>query len=210
MNLAEAASCYTRANPKSIFETAHVLVAMFDALADVRFSAGFSSELAVSPETSAIAEIKLARLLRQRRDSDDSLRIFQEWTFNEGRAIREAVNDRHRNFEDVLALAESAQKFKEWLAKQSNDTDIKLEYLREVSRVEWADKLPPKTLRWLLFSGVAGALGFVTTPEVGVFVGAGLNAIDAFIVERLAKGWKPNQFVEGQLRKFVDHRASPM
>ena len=35
-------------------------------------------------------------------------------------------------------------------------------------------------------------------------VGSALSAADSFLVERILKGWKPNQFVEGSLHKFVE------
>jgi hypothetical protein len=208
LNIAEAGHCYKRLNPDSSFERATILVGIFEALADLRFSAGFCSELAVSVATSAIAEIKLAQLLRQRHSSHEQLRLFQEWTLKDGRAIRDAVNNGHRSFDDILRLVESAQKFKDWLAKQPDAVEVRQEYLREISRIDWADKLPAKTLRWLLFSAIGGALGFITTPAAGVFTGTGLNAIDEFIVDKLAKGWKPNQFVEGPLREFVDPQST--
>lgn len=199
IDLAEAKRLYVRQNPNSEFGVATVLVGMFDALADIRFAAGFSSELAVSSETSAIAELKLAQVLQPRSSSDEKLRLFQEWIFNDARAVSDAVNDRHRNFEDVLRLIESARRFKDWIAQQPDNADIAREYLQEVSRLEWADKLPPKILRWLLFSGIGGAAGFFTTPTAGAIAGAGLNAIDSFVLEQLVKGWKPNQFVEDKL-----------
>ncbi|MFH0980414.1 MAG: hypothetical protein V2A79_02615 [Planctomycetota bacterium] len=38
----------------------------------------------------------------------------------------------------------------------------------------------------------------------GLVVGATLGAVDAFLVEKVAGGWRPNQFVDGPLRGFVD------
>ncbi len=207
LDLAEAEHCYKQLNPDSIFGIATILIGIFEALADVRFSAGFSSELAVSSKTSAIAEIKLGRLLRRRHFNDERIKLFQEWTFTKGRAIRDAVNKGHRSFDDILKLVASAQRFKEWLSKQPDAGDVRQEYLREISRIDWADKLPAKSFRWLLFSTLGGALGFLTTPVTGVLTGAALNAVDAFIIDKLVKGWKPNQFVEGPLKAFVDTDA---
>ena len=204
LDLAAAEPYYKRVDPDSPFGVATILIAIFEALADLRFSAGFSSELAVSANTAAIAEIKLGRLLRLRQDNDDRVKLFQEWTFHEGRAIRDAVNKGHQNFEDVLKLVQSAQRFKDWLAKQPDDADVRQEYLREVSKVDWADALPAKTFRWLLFTALGSALGFYTTPIQGVLAGAALNAVDDFMIDKLVKGWKPDQFVEGPLKGFVD------
>lgn len=203
--LAEAGRQFNRLNPDSYLGIETILGTMFEALADLRFSANFCSELAVSARTSAIAEIKLAQLLRERRKSDEELKLFQEWTFKEGRAIRDAVNRGHRSFDDILRLVASATRFKQWLAKQPDTTDVRQEYLREISRVEWAEKLPAKSFRWLLFSALGVALG--SPPATAVITGAALNAIDALIADRLAKGWRPNQFVEGPLRAFVKRSA---
>lgn len=195
-------------NPDSSFGIPTILVGIFEALADIRFSAGFGSELALSSGTSAIAQIKLGRLLQQRRNSDERVKLFQEWTFKEGRAIGDAVNACHRNFDDVLRLVASAQRFKEGVAKQPDQADLRQEYVQEVSRLDWADKLPTKSFRWLLFSTLGGALAFITTPAAGALTGAALNAIDTFIVDKLVKGWKPNQFVEGPLKAFVEPQSA--
>ena len=32
----------------------------------------------------------------------------------------------------------------------------------------------------------------------------GIGAADSFLLERMAKGWRPNQFVEGSLIPFVE------
>jgi hypothetical protein len=38
---------------------------------------------------------------------------------------------------------------------------------------------------------------------LGIPAGLALGATDSFIVDRLLKGWRPNQFIEGPLRDFV-------
>lgn len=55
----------------------------------------------------------------------------------------------------------------------------------------------------MIFNAAAGALSLVTTPAVGVAASTALNILDSFLVDRLVKGWKPNQFVEGVLREFI-------
>jgi hypothetical protein len=43
----------------------------------------------------------------------------------------------------------------------------------------------------------------VTSPAAGAAVGVGLSAADTFLLDKLLKGWKPNQFVEGPLKEFI-------
>jgi len=194
---------YRRVVPDARFDKAAVLSGVFRALADLKTAAVFSEEMAVSPGALAIAELKLARLLSKRASSEKQMEIFQEWTCEHGRAIRESVRAKRHNFDDILRLAEQAARFKEWLAKHPDSSDLTKEYLQAVCGVGWADRLPPKVIRVLLFTAAGGALSLVTTPAGGVAASAALNVLDSFFVDRLVKGWKPNQFVDGALKDFV-------
>jgi hypothetical protein len=40
--------------------------------------------------------------------------------------------------------------------------------------------------------------------RVGTLAGLGLGAIDTFLVDRLLKGRRPDQFVEGSLTNFIE------
>jgi hypothetical protein len=72
--------------------------------------------------------------------------------------------------------------------------------------IRWADKLPPKTLRWLLFTGGGLALGAAfTNPLTGAIAGTALSLADSFLLDKLIKGWRPSQFIEGPLKDFVQH-----
>jgi hypothetical protein len=159
--------------------------------------------MAVSPSVLAIAKMKLTQLLSKRDESARKIEVFQEWTCENGRAIREAVNAKAKNFDDILRLAEEAGRFKEWLAEHGDSSDLNKEYVTAVCRASWADKLPPKLVRILLFNAAGGALGLATTPAGGLAASFALSALDSFFVDRLVKGWKPNQFVEGALKKFI-------
>jgi hypothetical protein len=52
-------------------------------------------------------------------------------------------------------------------------------------------------------AGLSALAGLAMTPGAGVATGIGLSAADYFLLDRLLKGWKPNQFVEGSLRPFL-------
>jgi len=128
---------------------------------------------------------------------------LQDDVFDDGRAIQAAIESNHKNFDDVLTVASKARKFKEWIASAPDDASLRKEYLRSVSRIDWMDSLPAKSLRWLIFTLGGNSLGLLP-PPVGLIASTALGASDTFLVDYLAKGWKPNQFVEGPLRKFVE------
>ena len=67
-------------------------------------------------------------------------------------SIRDAVNSGGRTFRDVIQLIEKGEKFKKWLRKHEAEQDLRGAYCREVTHVDWADKLPPKSARWLLIT----------------------------------------------------------
>jgi hypothetical protein len=149
------------------------------------------------------AGCKFKNLIARRTDRDAQVQAFEDLIFNESRCIREAINTGERNFDDVLRLVNAGMKFKEWLKKSPQDADLVKEYCREVTKVEWAERLPPKTARWAVFAAAGAAAGLLLTPVAGLAVGVGLSAGDSFLVDRLIKGWKPNQFVNGPLKGFV-------
>ncbi len=129
--------------------------------------------------------------------------MFQETVINDMPSIKEAVNSGERNFRDVVRLVQQSEKFKEWLRKQDGTDDLRKAYCQEIAHIDWVDKLPPKSLRWLIMTGAGLLLGAVAGPVTGVAAATALSAGDAFLLDKLLKGWKPNQFIEGPLRQFL-------
>jgi hypothetical protein len=63
------------------------------------------------------------------------------------------------------------------------------------------DKLPHKIIRWSLFTGAGVAIDLLGAGGIGTAGGVLMSAADSFLVDRIAKGWKPVQFVNGPLRR---------
>jgi hypothetical protein len=182
---------------------AYLLSTLHEATAELKIAASARSEMALSPVSARIADTRLSRALGARLQSEMALQIFQEFVFDDSRAIREAVNCRHRNMAEVAALVAEAQKFKGWIRDQPEDADMRRAYLAEVGKLGWCDKLPRRSARWAIFTAAGVALSSVMAPAAGAIAGAALSAIDYFLVDKLAQGWRPNQFVEGPLREFL-------
>lgn len=195
---------HRRVSPQhSTITPAYLLSALHQATAELKIAASVNSEMALSPLSALIADARINSALRSRLQSEQALGVFQEFVFDDARAVREAINGRHRNMAELAGLVAEAQKFKRWIKGQPEDQNLRKAYLAEIGRLGWCDKLPRKSARWAIFSAAGIALSSVATPAVGAIAGVALNAIDCFLIDRLAQGWKPNQFFEGPLREFL-------
>jgi len=178
-----------------------ILIDIFSTGTERRLAASLSAEMGVSPETSDIAQISFSQLLERRNASEAQRVAFQECVLNDGRAISAAVNANHRNFDDVLKVAPAARDLKQWTAGKSHDVGLLKEYVQAISKLDWIDKLPAKALRWFIFTGGGALLGCLP-PPIGNIASTAVSAAE-FLVDKPARGWKPNQFVEGPLKKFI-------
>jgi hypothetical protein len=108
--------------------------------------------------------------------------------------IREAINSQEKSFSEFLQVLDKAGKFKDWLVGQNPDAQLLESYYQSAVAGSWIEGLPAKTFRYVF----ASVLGFASIPA-----GLAAGAADEFLVDKLIKGWRPNQFVEGQLKKFL-------
>jgi hypothetical protein len=51
------------------------------------------------------------------------------------------------------------------------------------------------------------AVGFAALGPMGVVASTALSLFDAFLLEKLVEGWKPNRFVDRHLRDFLRKRG---
>jgi hypothetical protein len=175
---------------------AHVLGLIMSSREAVDGAAALESELACDPANARIIQRRVTGLIERRARSEGQKEHFVEWALNDGRAIRDAVNSGARSFEDVLKLLNRARDFRGWLHSKPADVDLVKEYFKAATRDTWADSLPTKVIRWFVMTIAAGT-------QLGPIAGAAVGTVDAFLVDRLIKGYRPNQFVNGPLKRFV-------
>jgi len=192
---------------RSKLSVAYLLSFLQEARSDLQMASSTNSELAISQPNAIIVGARLQDVIGKRVRSEQNLRLFQEFAFEDARAVREAVNRGDRNMQDVVSLVASAKKFRQWVSGQPEDADLRKAYLSEVARLGWTEKLPRKTVRWGLFTVAGTALSVLGGPVAGAAATIGLSALDTFLVDRIVQGWKPNQFVEGPLKRFIHPEA---
>jgi hypothetical protein len=181
------------------FILSHVLAAR-ELLEDAARS---GADMVAEGYVSRIAEARVETSLSQYDRNAEQIGRFQEFALSDARAIREAVNDGRVTLKEILRLLSSASRFRHFLTERAPDSELVREYFREVTKESWVDRLPSKTLRWLLFSGAGLVLDASGAGGLGTLGGLALGGVDSLLLDSILKGWKPNQFVEGQLKPFV-------
>jgi hypothetical protein len=200
----ESANKHAAADHQSGLTVAYLLAFIADTGRDLTVGSRDQSEFAMAPERAVVASYKFAEILSAAAHGLEIAEAFQESVVDGVPSIRDAVNSGKRTFREVIQLLPKAEKFKDWLRKQGATEDLRSAYLKEVAHLDWADKLPPKSLRWLLISAAGLGLGAaIGATAVGTAAGLALSAGDTFLLDRLLKGWKPNQFIEGPLKQFL-------
>ena len=96
-----------------------------------------------------------------------------------------------------------ADKFRSWLQNVPSDKSLIGEYYRVVSEKTFAERLPTKFTRFIIFTGIGVTLDLFGAGGIGTAVSTGLSAFDSFYLDKILKGWKPNQFIDHQLKPMI-------
>jgi hypothetical protein len=195
---------------KNSLSASFLLSLLVDVRGDWYFSSHYSSEIATDSLNSTIIKLKFADILKEHGISQGQLQVFQDFTLDNARAVREVINTGERDFADLQKLlsSSSTRRFRQWLKEQPEDISLLKEYFHEVTKSSWVDKLPSKSMRWAIFNAVGLSLDALGGPGIGKVLGLALSAGDEFLLDKLIKGWKPNQFIEQPLKQFVRRRSS--
>jgi len=194
---------HTRVSIKhSSITPAYLLIHLFNTRCDIHFASTHTSEIATDPISSAIMDIKYSELLKNRGASINTLTSFKRFVSVDTKNIGVVLACGRRSHKEYLVLLNKSRKMRNWLHNKEPDIDLIKDYHEAVVSDTWADKLPTKTTRWSIFSGIGLVLDTAGAGGLGTFAGLGISAVDTFLLDRLIKGWKPNQFIS-DLKEFT-------
>jgi hypothetical protein len=172
------------------------------------FAGSLESEIAVSARGTGIYSETLNAVVNRSEMNLNQIEQFLHVTLGDGRAIREAVNSGEVQFSSILQLLEEADRFRSWLAKQPVTTELLQAFYQETIKDSWVEKLPAKPIRFSIFTALGLVADAAVTGGLGTLTGVGIGAVDSFLVDRLVKGWKPHQFVQGSLDPLFRPRTA--
>lgn len=177
------------------YTPAHVASELLNASIGLIFAGHYGGDFYTSDTESKIIQLRQRFLMHRFQLDLLELSQFHEVALKGAPSIAEAINQGHRSFEEFLELLSSARKFKKWLNGKSPDESLVTGYLEDVTAASWLSRIPGKILRY-----VVGASVGAVDPTTGLALSAG----DSFFLDRLVSGWKPNQFITGKVKPFVD------
>lgn len=164
------------------------------------------SGLATNSKRSNYSENKIARIIKKRLQDETEIQVFHEKVLPEYINLKGTIESGAKDFNDFMQVWREAQKFKEWLIKEEPNVELITAYIRKISEKTWLDKLPAKNMRWLVFAGIGTLLGAETGGTLGTAAGLGVDYFDDLILNRLLNNWKPDQYIEGEYKDFLNLR----
>lgn len=191
-------------NNGDVIDHSSLLLNIIETRGDVHLSASLNAEIATTDMNTSLMKIKFRDMYNKVLKNNEDLFQFNDFILNNGHAIREVINDGERTFTDFLKVLDKSDKFRDWLQNIDEKGNIIKEYHNAVTKETWVDKLPAKSFRWSFFTGAGLLIDLAATGGIATLVGLGLSLGDAFILDNLLKGWKPNIFVENKLTPFVN------
>lgn len=171
---------------------------------ELYFSSSRLSELASSQLSAKLAEKKIDYVLARSAKSRDALSHFTGFLFSDAKALREAVNSKRVDLDELISVLCKSKPFKKWIVGVKPDADLIKSYYDEVTRKTIVDKLPSKSVRWALFTGLGLTADAIATGGLGTLAAVALGALDTFYIDKLISGWKPNQFIEEDVKKLLN------
>jgi hypothetical protein len=206
INLEKLNEFYHRRVPPShsSITYAHILSHIMNANSDLYFSANYLSEISTDIINSSLLNQRLSYIISKREKSEGNIGEFQYLIFNNAKAIRESISSGQCYLSEYIEVLKKSMKFKGWLREKDPEEKLIKSYYEDVTKESFIDKLPSKSVRWGIFTGTGLVLDAVATGGIATAVGVGLGTIDTFILDRLLKGWKPNQFIEDELEPVIN------
>ncbi len=189
---------------QSTITPALILSHILDVESELYFASNSLSELATSEMSAKLMSHKINYLLGKSLESAKKITDFQNFVFEDAKSLREAVNDKKIDLDELIEVLKRSQKFKKWISGIDPDKDLLKNYYAEVTKDSIVDKIPGKSVRWGIFTGAGLIADAVATGGLGTAIGLGVGALDTFYIDKLIKGWKPNQFIEVEVKRLLD------
>jgi hypothetical protein len=174
---------------------AHLLSNILDSRADLVLASHYGGDFITSNLNSSIIKVQHEELLRRTNLNIETQKQFTELTLPNTPTLAEVIDSGERTFDEFLRLLDRSTRFKDWLGTVNPDESLIHRYLKDVSSEGWIERLPSKSVRYVLTSAIAAS-----NPIAGTVSGL----FDTFLMDKIFAGWRPNHFISKRLSTFVN------
>lgn len=182
------------------------LHALSETRGDTFIAADLESEIVTSDLYSKLMQLQLNKSIQRRLKSQNEIDEFQEYAIKEVKTVGDAFSKGLIMRKELIKLLEEGVKFRDWVGKIKDDKSLIGEYHKEVLNKSVLDKLPGKTARFVFFEGVGIIADIMGAGGAGKVAATGLAGLDTFYLDKLIKGWRPNQYIDNSIIPLVSRK----
>jgi hypothetical protein len=172
-----------------------ILAIVHDYCIELQLSQVRSADVLVSPQMANMSQKRNDLAIQRGIKSGVLIKAFEAFVFDNEVRLGAAYDSGAISFKDALNLIDKGHRFREWLTGVEPDDRLIKEYTDAVQRGTILDTVPGRLGRFALFGGVPTAIGLVNL-EAGIAATGAFGLFDAMLTERIAKGWRPNQYID--------------
>ncbi len=198
-NWSDLQAAYAASHGTDTISQAHLLVYLADILTDLQLASRLQGEISTSDLGADLLQLKCRELQLAATLNRSAVSEFQSHVLR-GRDLRSSMNSGGRSLDELMVLLDRSRKFRAWIDHKPIESDLVADYIDEATGGTWASALPAKLFRLAV---TVGAPLLAPGVAAGLAAGATLSIVDSLVVDRLVKGWTPNQFVDHDLKPFV-------
>ena len=180
---------------RTILSRAMLVDCILKANENIYLACHHESEIVTGSVISEIISLKCKEIIQKTSGSAVKVDLFQKVVISESKSLREAINSGEKTLIDLVPLLDKSHKFKDWVHSKPVEANLIEEYYKAINADSWVNKLPAKTARFAILTGGGIALDTILTGGIATACGIALGIADTFFLEKIAKGWRPNQFV---------------
>jgi hypothetical protein len=179
-----------------------LLTQILQARHDLALCATQRSDFLVDTHSMSFIQQRVQALFDRTMQSRQQINLFTEHAIGTDASL----SDRIRNqidFSKFLEVLEKAKKFKDYIHQLDDRSDLISQYMADVMKEASINKGSRKYYRYVVMAG-AGLIAEAAMPSgYGLAVSLGIGATDSLLIDKIARGWRPNQFIDEQLQPFL-------
>lgn len=177
------------------YTPASIAAELFSASYALILAAHYGGDFYTSGINSDVIQVKNKQILNRTNINKKAQDDFYTILLSGFPDIVTTLNSGNRSFDEFIVLLSKANRFKHWLKDKSPDENLISNYLQDISSTGWFNQTQGKVFRYI----ASTAIGMIN-PLAGLVA----SATDSFVLDKINFGWKPNQFINGSLKTFVD------